>query len=371
MNTFGERLRLSTFGESHGAAIGGVLDGFPAGVAIEPSNIQSELDRRKPGGKYATPRKEADEIEILSGIFDGRSTGAPIGFIIRNANQHSKDYENLKDIFRPAHADFSYFAKYGLRDYRGGGRASARETAVRVAAGAFVQILLNHFKISVKSGVCGVGEIYAGNLDFDFAQNSEIFALDPAVEGAQKELILSAKNAGDSIGGCVLTRVTGVPAGLGEPLYGKLDAALAGAMMGINGVKAVQIGAGVKASTLKGSENNDFMCASNDAIRTNGGKIGANFASNNAGGILGGISSGTPIEITTHFKPTPSIFMAQRSVDVYGADAVCELRGRHDPCIAVRGSVVATAMARLAIADALLLNASATLGNLKRIYGED
>ena len=150
MNTFGERLRLSTFGESHGAAIGGVLDGFPAGVAIEISNIQSELDRRKPGGKYATPRKEADEIEILSGIFDGRSTGAPIGFIIHNANQHSKDYENLKDIFRPAHADFTYFAKYGLRDYRGGGRASARETAVRVAAGAFAQILLNHFKISVK-----------------------------------------------------------------------------------------------------------------------------------------------------------------------------------------------------------------------------
>ena len=187
MNTFGERLRLSTFGESHGAAIGGVLDGFPAGVAIEPTNIQSELDRRKPGGKYATPRKEADEIEILSGIFDGRSTGAPIGFIIRNANQHSKDYENLKDIFRPAHADFTYFAKYGLRDYRGGGRASARETAVRVAAGAFAQILLNHFKISVKSGVYGVGEIYAGILDFDFAQNSEIFALDPAVESAQKE----------------------------------------------------------------------------------------------------------------------------------------------------------------------------------------
>ena len=371
MNTFGERLRLSTFGESHGAAIGGVLDGFPAGVEIEPSNIQSELDRRKPGGRYATPRKEADEIEILSGIFDGRSTGAPIGFIICNANQHSKDYENLKDVFRPAHADFTYFAKYGLRDYRGGGRASARETAVRVAAGALAQILLNHFKISVKSGVCGVGEIYAGNLDFDFAQNSEIFALDPAVEGAQKELILSVKNAGDSIGGCVLTRVTGVPAGLGEPLYNKLDAALAGALMGINGVKAVHIGAGVKASTLKGSENNDFMRASKNSIRTNGGNIGANFVSNNAGGILGGISSGAPIEITTHFKPTPSIFMAQHSVDVSGADAVCKLRGRHDPCIAVRGSVVATAMARLAIADALLLNASATLGNLKRIYGED
>lgn len=356
MNTLGIKLRLTTFGESHGVAIGGVLDGFPAGVKIDTKFLQAELDKRKPGGKFATSRKEADEVQILSGVFDGLSTGAPIGFVIYNANQHSKDYENLKELFRPGHADFGYFAKYGIRDYRGGGRSSARESAVRVAGGAFAQMLLNEFGVSVKSGVLSVGEIKAENLDFVNADNSEIFALDKGAENLQKELIANLKKKGESVGASVLTIANGVPKGLGEPLYAKADALIGGAFMGLNGVKAVEIGDGVESSLKFGSQNNDFM-------DKNG------FKSNHAGGILGGITTGEQIIIKTHFKPTPSIFADQPTIDKNGNETICSLRGRHDPCIGVRGSVVCTALLRLILADLLLLNASANLGNLKRIYG--
>lgn len=356
MNTLGIKLRLTTFGESHGVAIGGVLDGFPAGVKIDTEFLQSELDRRKPGGKFATSRKEADEVQILSGVFDGLSTGAPIGFVIYNQNQHSKDYENIKDLFRPGHADYGYFSKFGIRDYRGGGRSSARETAVRVAGGALAQMLLNEFGISVKSGVLSVGDIKGESLDFANAISSEIFALDKGVEEAQKELIKSVKGKGESVGAVALTIVKGAPKGLGEPLYAKADALIGGAFMGLNGVKAVEIGDGVESASKFGSENNDFM-----------DKTG--FLSNHAGGILGGITTGADIVIKTHFKPTPSIFADQPTIDKNGNEVVCALRGRHDPCIGVRGSVVCTALARLIIADLLLLNASANLGNLKKIYG--
>ena len=399
MNTFGAKLTLTTFGESHGSAIGGVLDGFPAGVRIDLNFIQSELDKRKPGGsKFATARSEGDRVEILSGVFDGLSTGTPIGFIIRNENQKSGDYENLRELFRPGHADYAYYRKYGIRDHRGGGRSSARETAVRVAGGAIVQILLGKFGISVQSGVASVGEISCGErLDFDLAARSEIFSL--GNEEAMKEEILKAKRDHDSVGASVVTVIRGVPAGLGEGLYYKFDAAIAAAMMGINGVKAVEIGEGVSASKMRGSQNNDSMgaayagvnlSADNPALDGAGERSNLNgdkfdefksaccdsnsnekfgFVSNHAGGTLGGMTSGQEVVIKTHFKPTPSIFLSQPTQNVRGEDTLCELRGRHDPCIGVRGSVVATAMARLVAADMLLLNLSANLANLKKIYG--
>ena len=413
MNTFGRKLTLTTFGESHAAAIGGVLDGFPAGVRIDLNFIQSELDKRKPGGsKFATARSEGDRVEILSGVFEGVSTGTPIGFIIRNENQKSGDYENLRELFRPGHADYAYYQKFGIRDHRGGGRSSARETAVRVAGGAIAQILLGKFGISVQSGVASVGEISCGErLDFDLAARSEIFSL--GNEEAMKEEILKAKREHDSVGASVVTVIRGAPAGLGEGLYYKFDAAIAAVMMGINGVKAVEVGEGVNASKMRGSKNNDSMStayagvnltdsargvnlsADNPALdgakqrsNLNGGKFGEckseadgeacrgsnsnekfGFASNHAGGTLGGMTSGQEVVIKTHFKPTPSIFLSQATQNVRGEDVICELRGRHDPCIGVRGSVVATAMARLVTADMLLLNLSANLANLKKIYG--
>lgn len=355
MNTFGNKLKLSTFGESHGVAIGGVVDGLPSGIRFDIDFIQNELDKRRPGGKYATSRKESDKIEILSGIYDGFTTGCPVGFIIANTSQHSKDYENIKNLFRPGHADYTYFAKFGIRDHRGGGRSSARESACRVAGGAFAALLLAEFGISVQSCVTQIGDIKAKEIDFDFANSSEIFWADQSNQDSAKELILNTKNANDSLGATVLTIIKGAPAGLGEVLYNKLDAALASAMMGINGVKGVEIGDGINVATMLGSQNNDFM-------DKNG------FKSNHCGGILGGISNGNDIVIKSYFKPTPSIFKAQPTINLNGNEVICELRGRHDPCIGVRGSVVATAMARLVIADMLLLNASANLNNLKRIY---
>ena len=385
MNTFGKRFALSSFGESHGVAIGGVIDGMPSNVEINLEFLQNEMSKRKPGGKYATNRKEDDELRILSGVFEENgklfSTGASIGFVIENTSQHSKDYENIKELFRPGHGDFGYFAKWGIRDYRGGGRASARETAIRVAGGAFAQLLLNHFGIEVKSGVLSVGEIGVGSVgesgvssgyaellgavDFENARNSEIFALLPECEASQKELIKSCKDSGESVGASVLSVAKGLFAGLGEPMYDKLDSKIAEAMMNINGVKAVEIGAGVAASKLRGSENNDeLLPASNGGF----GAMRAEFGSNNAGGVLAGISSGADLVVLSHFKPTPSIFSEQRTINKRGEAVKFALVGRHDPCIGVRGSVVATAMMRLVLADMLLLGASSRLEMLKRAW---
>ena len=385
MNTFGKRFALSSFGESHGVAIGGVIDGMPSNVEINLEFLQNEMSKRKPGGKYATNRKEDDELRILSGVFEENgklfSTGASIGFVIENTSQHSKDYENIKELFRPGHGDFGYFAKWGIRDYRGGGRASARETAIRVAGGAFAQLLLNHFGIEVKSGVLSVGEIGVGSVgesgvssgyaellgavDFENARNSEIFALLPECEASQKELIKSCKDSGESVGASVLSVAKGLFAGLGEPMYDKLDSKIAEAMMSINGVKAVEIGAGVAASKLRGSENNDeLLPAGNGGF----GAMRAEFGSNNAGGVLAGISSGADLVVLSHFKPTPSIFSEQRTINKRGEAVKFALVGRHDPCIGVRGSVVATAMMRLVLADMLLLGASSRLEMLKRAW---
>ena len=400
MNTFGKRFALSSFGESHGVAIGGVIDGMPSNVEINLEFLQNEMSKRKPGGKYATNRKEDDELRILSGVFEENgklfSTGASIGFVIENTSQHSKDYENIKELFRPGHGDFGYFAKWGIRDYRGGGRASARETAVRVAGGAFAQLLLNHFGIEVKSGVLSVGEIGVGSVgesgvssgyaellgavDFENAENSEIFTHLPECEASQKELIKSCKDSGESVGASVLSVAKGLFAGLGEPMYDKLDSKIAEAMMSINGVKAVEIGAGVAASKLRGSENNDELLPAsrlrgsknNDELLPAGngefGAMRAEFGSNNAGGVLAGISSGADLVVLSHFKPTPSIFSEQKTINKRGEAVKFALVGRHDPCIGVRGSVVATAMMRLVLADMLLLGASSRLEMLKRAW---
>ena len=356
MNSFGQKLQFSTFGESHGTAIGCLLDGVPAGLNIDENYIQSELDRRKPGkSEFETARKEADKVEILSGVFEGLSTGTPIAMIIYNTNQKSKDYTNIKDVFRPGHADFTYFHKYGLRDYRGGGRSSARETAARVAAGAIAKLMLDELQIDVMSGISEVAGIQSAHFDYEQAKSSLIYALDGEKEAAQKEAILTAKNNHDSVGGVARVLIKGVPAGLGEPLYYKLDAVLADAMMGINAVKAVEIGDGVLSAKVLGSQNND-------AIRVDG------FESNHAGGTLGGISNGDDIVMNVYFKPTPSIFQEQHTITKQNDEIDFSLKGRHDPCVAIRGTVVCEAMAALVIADMLLLNMGAKIDGVKNYY---
>ncbi len=356
MNSFGQKLRISTFGESHGKAIGCLLDGVPAGLEIDEAFIQSELDRRKPGkSEFETARKEDDKVEILSGVFEGKSTGTPIAMVIYNTDQKSKDYSNIKDVFRPGHADFTYFHKYGLRDYRGGGRSSARETAARVAAGAIAKLMLRQLEIEVLSGICEIDGIKSETFDYEAAKKSIIYALDATKEDAQKEAVLRAKNAHDSVGGVSRVVVRGAPIGLGQPLYYKLDSVLADAMMGINAVKAVEIGDGILSASLKGSQNND-------AIRADG------FVSNHAGGILGGISNGEEIVMNVYFKPTPSIFQEQQTVTSQNEEVDFSLKGRHDPCVAIRGTVVCEAMAALVIADMVLLNMGSRMDGVVKYY---
>jgi chorismate synthase len=356
MNSFGQKFRFSTFGESHGNALGCIVDGVPAGIKIDEKFIQSEMDRRKPGkNEFATARKEGDKVEILSGVFEGQTTGTPIAMVIFNENQKSKDYTNIKDLFRPGHADFTYFHKYGIRDYRGGGRSSARETAARVAAGAIAKLLLSELNIEVRSGIYAIDGIESSTFDFDYAKTSDIYSLDKNKEDFQKEAILKAKNSHNSVGGVALVNVKNAPIGLGEPLYYRLDAQIAAAMMGINAVKAVEIGDGIDASKVKGYDNND-------QIDANG------FKTNHSGGILGGISNGDDINVKVYFKATPSIFIKQESIDIYNNEVSCELKGRHDPCVAVRGSIVAESMMAIVIADMLMLNMSSNIKNIKKIY---
>lgn len=393
MNTFGNALRLTTFGESHGTHIGCVIDGFPAGVKVDMKLLADELSRRQ-GGKnaFGTPRKEADAPQILSGVFEGASTGAPIALLFENSNVKSKDYSEVASVFRPSHADFTYQCKYGVRDYRGGGRSSARESVARVAGGAFAKMLLMEFGISTQSGILSIGKSKGEKLDFEYAYNSEIFALDRDKEAEQKDIILQARKEGDSVGGCALIRAFGnreVLRGLGEPLYDKLDSAIGSAMLGLNGVKAVEIGCGVESSKKRGSQNNDEMklessvdCVDNDSCLGNDSSLESkaksplsqiSFASNHSGGILGGIANGEDIIVRVHFKPTPSIFLPQNTVKIDSTKShiepyKLELKGRHDPCIAVRGSVVCESMLAFILADMLLANTHATLKNLRKIY---
>ena len=358
MNSFGLKFRVTTFGESHGKAIGCVVDGVPAGLKIDEEFIQSELDRRKPGqSNLTTQRKESDRVEILSGIFEGLSTGTPIAMVIYNQNQKSRDYNNIKEIFRPGHADFTYWHKYGIRDYRGGGRSSARETAARVAAGAIAKLVLKELSVEIRGGILEVDSIESKEIDFDYAIKSEINSLDKNAEAAQKEAILKAKKEHDSVGGGVLVEAFNVPIGLGEPLYYKLDAILASNLMGINAAKAVEIGDGINSARVKGSSNNDSIT-----------KKG--FVSNHSGGVLGGISNGDTIVAKVWFKPTPSIFKEQTSLNTKGEEITYKLEGRHDPCVAIRAVVVCEAMMALTLADMALLNMSSKMEYLKRIYKE-
>jgi len=356
MNTFGKRFTLTTFGESHGKAIGCIVDGVPAGLKIDEEFIQAQLDRRKPGkSKLETARKEDDRVEILSGVFEGVTTGTPIAMVIYNTNQKSKDYSNIKDMFRPGHADFTYFHKYGIRDYRGGGRSSARETAARVAGGAIAQLMLKELGVEISSGVLQIDDIKANKIDFEYAKTSILNALDKDVEQAQQEAVLKAKEEHDSVGGVVLTQAIGVPVGLGEPMYYKLDAILAEAMMGINAAKAVEIGDGTDVVSLKGSQNNDEITSQG-------------FKTNHSGGMLGGISNGDRVVVKTYFKPTPSIFQEQDTIDIHNQEIKCNLKGRHDPCVAIRGAIVTEAMMALVLADMVLLNMGRKMEHLKSIY---
>lgn len=344
-NTFGRVFRLTTFGESHGPALGGVVDGCPAGIPLTEAMIQRELDRRKPGGSPAsTTRREPDTVRLLSGIFEGRTTGTPIGFVIENTCQRSTDYDALKRLFRPGHADMTYQAKYGQRDHRGGGRASGRETASRVAGGAVAQELLAASGIRVTACCVELGGIPADGADHDGALSRPFFAAADAVVPAWEARVREAVAAGDSLGGIVEVVATGVPAGLGEPVFDKLDARLAGAIMGVGAVKGVEIGAGFAAARLTGSVNNDPLVPP-----------GAAPVTNNAGGILGGISCGWPIVIRAAVKPIPSIARPQSTIDTDGNPATITVGGRHDRSAIPRIVPVLKAMTLLALADFMLL----------------
>jgi len=343
-NTFGTILQVTTFGESHGPALGATLCGVPAGLRVDAEFIQRELDRRRPGSGIpgATSRNEADKVRILSGVFEGVATGTPLALLIENTNMRSADYDALSGCFRPGHADFTYFKKYGVRDWRGGGRASGRETAARVAAGAVAKLILREFGAEVRAGVESIGGVGVACLDFSAPMENELYALDNAAVPAMKEAISAAAKSRDSLGGTVRCRVSGIPAGAGEPVFDKLDAVLAHAMLSIGAVKGIEFGSGFAAAAMRGSENND-------AITPEG------FATNNAGGILGGISNGDDILFRVAVKPTPSVGIRQRTVDGTGTPREIEIAGRHDVCIVPRVVPVVEAMTALALADMLLL----------------
>lgn len=353
-NRFGTLFQYTTFGESHGPAIGCVVDGVPPRIPLEAADIQHFLDRRKPGqSRHTTQRREPDEVEILSGVFEGQTTGAPIGLLIRNVDQKSKDYGDIKDKFRPGHADFTYMEKYGIRDYRGGGRASARETACRVAAGAVARKVLAHGlgrrrkddELKIRAAVVQVGTQAIDRDGWDWAEvdRNPLWCPDAGAVPVWEEYLDSIRKKGSSAGALVEVHVSGIPAGLGAPVYDKLDADIAKAMMSINAVKAVEIGAGFGAVELGGEENADEI-----RMAENGGRL---FLSNNAGGILGGISTGQDIVARVAFKPTSSILTPVRTVDTQGQETEIVTKGRHDPCVGLRGTPVVEAMMACVLAD--------------------
>ncbi|MFQ5779295.1 MAG: chorismate synthase [Nitrospiria bacterium] len=343
-NTFGRLFRVTTFGESHGVALGAIVDGCPAGLPLTEEDLQREIDRRKPGqSRLTTQRKESDTVKILSGTFEGKSTGTPISLIIYNEDTRSKDYENIKDLFRPGHADYTYFKKYGFRDYRGGGRASARETVARVAAGAIARKILSREGIEIIGYLAQVGPVKIKRVDTSEIHRNPLFCPDSDAVSEMERVIQEAQAKKDSIGAMVEVVARGVPAGLGEPVFDKLDAAIAGGMMSVNAVKGVEIGAGFKVVEMKGSQNCDPITPSG-------------FRSNNAGGILGGISNGDDIIVRLALKPTSSIAIAQETIDIYGRPAKIATKGRHDPCVGLRAVPIAEAMMALILADHLLRN---------------
>jgi len=347
-NTFGQLFRFTSFGESHGSAIGCVVDGVPPRLSLSEADIQPYLDRRRPGrSRFVTQRQEADKVQILSGVFEGQTTGAPVALLIANEDQRSKDYSDIKDSFRPGHADFSWQAKYGIRDDRGGGRSSARETAVRVAAGAVARKVLGAHVI-FRGALVEMGGHAVDPTRWDDAaiEENPFFCPDAVTAKDWERELDAARKAGDSLGGIVEVTIFGVPAGWGSPLYAKLDAELAHALMSINAVKGVEIGAGFAAARLRGSDNADEIRMNLD------GK--PHFLSNNAGGILGGVSTGQPLVVRCAIKPTSSILTPRRSINQTGEEIDIQTKGRHDPCVAIRAVPVAEAMVACVLADQFL-----------------
>ena len=344
-NTFGHVFTVTSFGESHGPAIGCVVDGCPPGLAISVEDIQRDLDRRKPGtSRHVTQRQESDTVEILSGVFEGKTTGTPIALLIRNEDARSRDYGNLIDTFRPGHADYTYWQKYGIRDYRGGGRASARETAVRVAAAAIAKKWLREkYGVVIRGYLSQLGPHEVAFKSWEAVNGNPFFSANPDVVATLESFMDELRKSGDSVGAKITTVAEHVPVGWGGPVYAKLDADLAGAMMSINAVKAVEIGSGFASVTQRGSEHGDELTPDG-------------FVTNHAGGILGGISTGQDIVVTIGIKPTSSIRMARRSIDKHGQPVTVETNGRHDPCVGIRATPIAEAMMALVLMDHALLH---------------
>jgi chorismate synthase len=355
---FGKLFTITTFGESHGKGIGVIIDGCPAGIDINVDFIQSELRRRRPGqSNIVTQRKENDEVQILSGVFAGLATGSPIAMIIPNDDQKSGDYSHIKDSFRPSHADYTFEVKYGHRDYRGGGRSSARETAARVAAGAIAKLFLNHFGITINAWVSQVGNIGMpyppNNIDYGLIESNDVRCPDPKLAEEMIQLIKQIRKEGDTIGGSVTCNIAGVPVGLGEPVFDKLHAELGKAILSINACKGFEYGSGFDGITMKGSEHNDSFFASDE------GNIATK--TNYSGGIQGGISNGMDIYFRAAFKPVATIIPAQDSVDKYGQNTIITGKGRHDPCVVPRAVPIVESMAALVLADFMLRNKAVKL----------
>jgi chorismate synthase len=339
-NTFGKLFTVTSFGESHGPALGCIVDGCPPGLGLAEADLQDDVERRRSGtSQFTSQRREPDRVRILSGVFEGKSTGTPIGLLVANEDQRSRDYEKIKDRFRPGHADYTYSQKYGIRDYRGGGRSSARETVMRVAAGAIARkYLLERLGVRIHGYLAQMGPITLAPVDPDSAYDNPFFCPDPARIAELEAYIWSLREAGDSIGARVTVRATGVPPGWGEPVFDRLDADIAGAMMGINAVKGVEIGAGFAAVAQRGSEHRDELTPQG-------------FKSNHAGGVLGGISSGQEIIVSMALKPTSSITVPGATIDVHGAPTTIATTGRHDPCVGIRATPIAEAMLALVLMD--------------------
>ena len=355
-NTFGNLFKLTSFGESHGSMIGGIIEGCPAGLEINKGLIQKDLDRRKPGqSKVTSPRKEDDKVQLLSGVFEGKSTGTPIGFLIPNINSKSQDYSNIKDVFRPSHADYTYEEKYGLRDYRGGGRSSARETACRVVAGSIAKQLLNNYGIKISAYVSSIGNIFVDekNVDLNKDYDSNIVRC-PDNDASDKmiNLITELKSKGNTVGGQIKCIINGVKPGLGEPVFDKLHADLGKAMLSINAVKGFEYGSGFSGSKMTGSVHNDEFIVENGNVSTK---------TNNSGGIQGGISNGEEIYFKVAFKPVATIMSKQNSIDKEKNNVELSVKGRHDPCVVPRAVPIVESMAAIVLADHLLRNRTSKL----------
>ena len=357
---FGESFRISTWGESHGAALGVVIDGVPAGLTLDEKRIQDFMDRRKPGqSKFTTARKEADAIEILSGVFEGKTTGTPISMMVRNADQHSKDYSNIAEIFRPGHADYTFWEKYGIRDYRGGGRSSGRETIGRVAAGAVAMQILETLDIHLRAYTKSIGPVSISSFDADEIKKNPLAMPDADAAKKAQAYLEECISRQDSAGGVIECSVTGMPAGIGEPVFDKLDASLAKAMLSIGAVKGFEIGDGFAAAISNGSTNNDAFAIREGAVVKQ---------TNHSGGVLGGMSDGDEIVFRVVVKPTPSISQPQQTVDIHGQEQEIEIHGRHDPVIVPRAVVVVESMAAITLVDALFANMSARMDGIIDFY---